>query len=427
MKPKKLLIEAMSVGGAGLAAGADGPITVPYALPGESVMALVDGERGTMQAILEASDARVSPFCPHFTQCGGCAIQHWRPEAYAAWKHGLVVQAMQANGIRADVAGLVDGHGSGRRRVTFHARFARDARRRMRASLGFMRHRSHDIIAIDACPLLDPGLAGALGAARALVEPLAALGKPVDVHMTATLDGMDVDLRGTGEMPEAVRQALMRLAGEHDLARLSQHGLLLIERRRPRLQIGPALVTPPAGAFLQATALGEATLARLVEDAINREALIADLFAGIGTFALRLASRASVHAYEMDQAALGAGEAGAHAAQGLREMRFIRRDLFRNPLMPHELKAYEALVLDPPRAGALEQMREIAAAQVPLVVSVSCNLATFARDAKVLIAAGYVCEGVTPVDQFRHSAHLELVGVFRKAAAARRRSRPLLG
>ncbi len=427
MKPQKLLIETMSAGGAGLAPTADGRVAVSYTLPGETVMAMVDGERGALQGVIKPSLARIAPFCPQFTICGGCAIQHWQAEDYEAWKHGLVVQALQANGIKAEVAALVDGHGTGRRRVTFHARFARDPHGRMRATLGFMRHRTHDIIAIEACPLLDAGLAGALSAARALVEPLAAVGKPVDVHVTATLDGMDIDLRGTGAVPEAVRQALMRIAQDHDLARLSQHGVLLIERRRPRLQIGPALVTPPAGAFLQATELGESVLAGLVTSAIKREAPVADLFAGIGTFALRIATRASVHAYEMDQAALAAGESGAHTTQGLRDMRFVHRDLFRNPLMPHELKAYEAVVIDPPRAGALEQMREIAAAQVPLVVSVSCNLATFARDAKILIAAGYVCEGVTPVDQFRHSAHIELVGVFRKAPAAKKRARPMLG
>ena len=427
MKPQKLMIEAMSAAGAGLAPTKDGRVAVSYSLPGEVVMAMVDGERGALQTIMKPSDARIAPFCPQFTICGGCAIQHWQVQDYMAWKHGLVVQAMQANGIEAPVAALVDGHGTGRRRVTFHARFARDSHNHMRTSVGFMRHRTHDIIAIDACPLLDAGLEGALRAARALVEPLAALGKPVDIHVTLTLDGMDVDLRGTGALPDSVCQALMRIAQVHDLARLSQHGVLLMERRRPRLQIGPALVTPPAGAFLQATALGEAVLAGLVTSALANQGLVADLFAGIGTFALRLATNARVHAYEMDKAALEAGENGAHMTQGLRDMRFIQRDLFRNPLLSGELKLYDALVLDPPRAGALEQMREIAAAHVPLVVSVSCNLATFARDAKILVAAGYVCEVVTPVDQFRHSAHIELVGVFRKALAPKRRARPMLG
>ncbi len=427
MKPQKLTIETMSAGGAGLARPSEGLIAVSYTLPGETVMAMVDGERGALQAIIKPSPERMAPFCPQFTLCGGCAIQHWQPEAYAAWKRVLVVQALQANGIEAPVAALVDGHGAGRRRAIFHARFERDKHGHAVPIVGFMRHRSHDIIAISDCPLLEPGLAGALKAGRALVEPLTSLGKPLDIHVTATLDGMDVDLRGTGVLSDTVRHALVRCAEAHDLARLSNHGVLLIERRRPRLQIGPALVTPPAGSFLQATALGEDVLAGLVSSAMQGQGLIADLFAGIGTFALRLAVRSPVHAYEMDQAALAAGEQGAHTTQGLREMRFIRRDLFRNPLLPAELKAYDAVVLDPPRAGALEQMREIAAAGVPLVVSVSCNLATFARDAKVLVAAGYVCEGVTPVDQFRHSAHVELVGLFRKQAGPKRRPRAMLG
>lgn len=427
MKPQKLMIEAMSAGGSGLARPSEGLIAVAYSLPGETVMAMVDGERGALQAIIKPSPARVTPFCPHFTLCGGCAIQHWQADAYGAWKRGLVVQALKANGLEAPVAALVDGHGAGRRRVIFHARFERDKHGHAVAIVGFMRHRSHDMIAIADCPLLESGLAGALKTARALVEPLATLGKPLDIHVTATLDGMDVDLRGTGVLSDAARHALVRCAETHDLARLSNHGVLLIERRRPRLQIGRALVTPPAGSFLQATVRGEEVLAGLVGDALQGQGLVADLFAGIGTFALRLASLSPVHAYEMDQPALAAGESGAHTTQGLREMRFIRRDLFRNPLLPAELKAYDAVVLDPPRAGALEQMREIAASNIPLVVSVSCNLATFARDAKVLVAAGYVCEGVTPVDQFRHSAHVELVGIFRKQAAPKRRPRPMLG
>jgi 23S rRNA (uracil1939-C5)-methyltransferase len=311
--------------------------------------------------------------------------------------------------------------------VTFHARFDRDALGRTETTVGFMRARSHEIVQLDDCPILSPTLATALPVARAVAQILSQLAKPLDIVVTASMEGLDVDFRGPGKLSFEIAQALVGLAGKLDLARLSNHGEVVIERRPPLIQMSKARVAPPPGGFLQATELGEATLARLVMEGIGKAKKVADLFAGSGTFTMRLAEQAEVHAVESDAAALAALERGAHHTQGLRTVTTERRDLFRRSLLPTELNRFDAVVMDPPRAGAEAQARDLAASSVGRVVSVSCNAQTFARDAKILIDGGYELRGVTPVDQFRHSAHVELVGSFERPATKTKRRSRLLG
>ena len=422
-----LTIERMGQKGEGLAKTERGLIAVPYALPGETILAEVDGERASLVEVTTASPDRIAPFCKHFTICGGCAVQTWNASAYQAWKRSLVVQALDHAKVKADVAPLIDAHGAGRRRVTFHARFDRDALGRTETVLGFMRARSHDMVQLDDCPILAPSLSNALPAARAVAQVLNQLAKPLDIVVTASLEGLDVDFRGPGKLAFEITQALISLAGKLDLARISNHGEILIERRAPLVQMGKARVAPPPGGFLQATELGEETLARLVMEGIGKARRVADLFAGSGTFTMRLAEQAEVYAVESDAAALAALERGAHYTQGLRTVATERRDLFRRPLLAAELNRFDAVVMDPPRAGAEAQAQDLATSKVPTVVSVSCNAQTFARDAKILINGGYELRKVTPVDQFRHSAHVELVGLFERAAVKTKRRTRLLG
>ena len=424
---QSLTIERMGQKGEGLARTDRGFIAVPYALPGETVLAEVDGERASLVEVTQASPERIAPFCKHFTFCGGCAVQTWNARAYQAWKRSLVVQALDHAKVKADVAPLIDAHGEGRRRVTFHARFDRDALGRTETVVGFMRARSHDIVQLDDCPILAPSLAQSVPVARAVAQVLSQLTKPLDIVVTATLEGLDVDFRGTGKLSFEISQALVSLAGKLDLARLSNHGEIVIERRAPLIQMGKARVAPPPGGFLQATELGEETLAQVVMQGIGKAKRVADLFAGSGTFTMRLAERAEVLAVESDGAALAALERGAHYTQGLRTVTTEKRDLFRRPLIPMELNRFDAVVMDPPRAGAEEQARDLATSHVPTIVSVSCNAQTFARDAKILIDGGYQLRGVTPVDQFRHSAHVELVGLFERPATKAKRRTRLLG
>jgi 23S rRNA (uracil1939-C5)-methyltransferase len=267
-------------------------------------------------------------------------------------------------------------------------------------------------VPIDRCPILDPALSGALEAAWALAEPLTKIGKPLDIQLTATRGGLDVDVRGSGPLPTAMIASLSRIAEQHRLARLTRHGELVLMRNAPEIAIGNAQVTLPPGSFLQATAAGEDSLAALVGEYAGKAKHIADLFCGVGPFALRLATKARVAAFDSDAAAVAALQKAASATPGLKPVKAEPRDLFRRPLMPPELREVDAVVFDPPRQGAQAVATQLAASKVPLVIAVSCNAATFARDARILVDGGYAIETVTPVDQFKYTPHVELVARF---------------
>ncbi|MDU0957616.1 MAG: methyltransferase, partial [Bradyrhizobium sp.] len=258
------------------------------------------------------------------------------------------------------------------------------------------------------CPILDPALDGALEAAWALAEALKPTGKPLDIQATATHNGLDIDVRGSGPLPPARVAALSRLAEQHRLARLTRHGELVLMRNAPTVTMGTAQVTLPPGSFLQATVQGEETLARLVLERTAKAKHVADLFCGVGPFALRLAARARVTAMDNDAGSIAALQKAA-GCPGLKPIKAEARDLFRRPLMPAELRDIDAVVFDPPRQGAQAQAKQLAASKVPVIVAVSCNVSTFARDMRLLIDGGYKLETVVPVDQFRHTPHVELV------------------
>ncbi|PPQ28103.1 RNA methyltransferase [Rhodoblastus sphagnicola] len=399
------------------------PVFVPFALPGEEVLAEVDGERGLLIEVLKPSPNRVAAPCPHFSTCGGCAVQTLSAAAYGEWKRGLVVDALRHAGVVADVAPLRAAWGDGRRRATFHARF--DARGR--AHVGFMEARSHTIFELDACPILAPDMAGALAAAREIAQALAGNEKPLDLVVTASRTGLDVDLRGCGKLDFHTEQALIAVAQQRDLARISNHGAVMIERRAPEVLCGRAVVTPPPGNFLQATAAGEEALTSVVVEAFSGAKKCADLFSGTGAFALRLAEKAEVFCAESDAAALNACLRAANTTPGLRNVTGEARDLFMRPVLPAELEKFDAVVFDPPRAGAEAQARDLARSSVPKIAAVSCNPQTFARDARLLVAGGYAVESVIPVDQFLYSPHVELIGIFAKVSARAKKKRRLLG
>jgi 23S rRNA (uracil1939-C5)-methyltransferase len=209
-------------------------------------------------------------------------------------------------------------------------------------------------------------------------------------------------------------QKLTQTADALDLARVSNHGEIVIERRPPRVAFGEAFARLPPGRFLQATEGGEAWLGEFAERALTGAKRVADLFCGAGAFALRLAHAREVFAVDADPAAIAAIARAAATTPGLHKLTANTRDLFRRPLRADELAAFDAVLIDPPRAGAIEQARALAASAVPLVVSISCNAATFARDARILIDGGFHIEAVTPLDQFRFSAHVEIATVFRR-------------
>jgi 23S rRNA (uracil1939-C5)-methyltransferase len=238
--------------------------------------------------------------------------------------------------------------------------------------------------------------------------------KPLDIQFTATRGGLDVDVRGSGPVAAAMTAKLSAIAQKHRLARLTRHGELVLMRNPPDLAIGTAQVTLPPGSFLQATTAGEEALAALVLDHRGRAKHVADLFCGVGPFALRLAAKSRVTAFDSDAGSVTALQKAATLTSGLKPVKAEARDLFRRPLVPQELRDYDTVVFDPPRQGAQAQATQLAASKVPAVIAVSCNVPTFARDAKILIDGGYRIEGVTPVDQFRHTPHVELVARFSK-------------
>jgi 23S rRNA (uracil1939-C5)-methyltransferase len=408
---ERLVIDHVGHRGDGVGFAGGESLFVPYTLAGETVEveSVADHpDRRSLMRIEHASPERIDPFCKYFGACGGCAIQHWQPEAYRAWKRQIVVDTLTHTGIECDVAALVDAHGAGRRRITVHARRGGDGELRT----GFAAANSHAIVAISECPILDPGLRGALDAARALAEALKPTAKPLDIQVTAASNGLDVDVRGSGPLSTALIASLSEIAQRHGLARLTRHGELVLMRNPPTIEIGAARVILPPGSFLQATLAGEEALAALVSGHCKRAKHIADLFCGVGPFALRLAAKARVSAFDSDAGAVAALSKAVTSVSGLKPVKAEARDLFRRPLMAQELRDYDTIVFDPPRQGALAQVKQLAASKIPVVIAVSCNVATFARDARILIDGGYKIEGVTPVDQFRHTPHVELVARF---------------
>ncbi|MGA9081725.1 MAG: RNA methyltransferase [Pseudolabrys sp.] len=408
---ERLNIVRLGHRGDGIADTSEGPVYVPYTLPGETVtVEPVAGhpDRRHLVHVDKASHERAEAFCKHFGACGGCAMQHWSLAEYHLWKRSLVVEALAQANVVAPVGDLIDAHGAGRRRAVLHARRGTHDI----LEVGFTAPRAHHIVAIDECPILASGLGGALRAAWAIADTLKPAGKPLDIQTTATDSGLDVDVRGSGALTAERLTALARVAEAHSLARLTRHGELVAQRTQPLLQIGRAQVPLPPGAFLQATAEGEATLARLVVEHVGKAKQVVDLFAGIGTFALRLAERARVGAADSDAAMIKALERAASTASGLKPLETQTRDLFRRPFMANELKAFDAAVFDPPRQGAEAQARELAKSTVPVVVAVSCDATTFARDTKILLGGGYTLATVVPVDQFRYSHHVEIIGKF---------------
>ena len=388
--------------------GVAGDRFVPLTLPGEVVEIEGEAERVLPSRIIGASPDRVVPPCPHFGTCGGCALQHWASAPYLAWKRDIVIATLAQHGLHPEVAPTIDAQGEGRRRVTFHARRGMGPR----LEVGFAAARSHAIIAIDACPLLAPTLHTALPAARLLARALEGVGKPIDIQVTATIQGLDVDLRGPGKLGEKDRLRLIEAANAASLARLTNHGDLVMQREPPAVLIDGIRVHLPPGAFLQATDAGEDILGRLVLEGVGKARSVADLFCGVGPFALRLARQAKVRAVDSDAGAVAALAQAVRMASGLKPIQAEVRDLFRRPLMVSDLKGLDAVVFDPPRAGAEVQARTLGKADVGRIVAVSCNAGSFARDACILIAAGWKLGTVTPIDQFKWSAHVELVATF---------------
>ncbi|NIZ09652.1 class I SAM-dependent RNA methyltransferase [Pseudooceanicola sp. HF7] len=398
------LIEKLGHHGDGIAAG---PVFAPMTLPGERVTGTLNGDRLENVKIVEPAPERVAAPCRHFRSCGGCSVQHAGDDYVAAWKRGIVETALRAQGIDAVFPPVLTSSPASRRRASLSAR-----RTKSGAIAGFHGRASGAIVEIPDCKLLHPDLMRALPVAQALAVTGAGRKAELSVQATLSEGGLDISVIGGKPLDEPLRLALTQTAQEQDIARLAWEGELIVTRQSPDQRFGRARVTPPPGAFLQATKEGEQALLDAVLEITKGAKTVADLFAGCGTFALPLSERAEVLAVEGDRAMTAALETGWRRAGGLHKLQARMRDLFRDPLRDDDLKGLDAVVIDPPRAGAEAQTRALADAGVPLIAAVSCNPVTFARDARVLLAAGYVMGPVQVVDQFRWSSHVELVAGF---------------
>ena len=404
-----MTITAIGHGGDGIAEGDGGRVFVPYTLPGETVEIDRAVERGTLMRVVTASADRVEPLCPNFQRCGTCSLEHMARPAYLAWKREQVVAAFAQRGIDAAVEAIVPIAPGSRRRAVFSA-----IRTTKGTVFGFHARHSDEVVAITECPVLAPAIVGKIPTFAVIANIALKRWKPVRVTVLSADNGFDVAMTGAGKPDRAMLERLGAFGTDLSLARVTIDGVEVFRNRQPEIAAGPAILFPTPGGFVQAAKAAEAALAEAVITHVGDAGPVADLFAGIGTFTFRLAATAPVTAVEGDAVLVGALEAAARKANHLKKVTARRRDLFTNPLSPPELDPFGAVVFDPPAAGAKAQAEMLAKSKVAKIVAVSCNPATLARDARILIDGGYRLMRVLPVDQFLFSAEIEAVATFER-------------
>ena len=373
-------------------------------LPGEIVR--LDG------GIETPSEARVKPPCRHFKSCGGCSLQHGSDAFVADWKTEVIRSGLAARGIETEIRPILTSPERSRSRATLHGK-----RTKKGTMIGFHAPASDVLVEVPDCQLLHPDLMSGMAAYEALTLFAASRKSEISLVVTHSEAGLDIDVRDGKTVEDQELFALAGLADAHDLARLTWDGENIATRRNPVQTFGPSQVSPPPGAFLQATKHGETTLSACVSEAVGSAKHVVDLFAGCGTFTLPAAQTAEVKAYEGEEALIKALDTSWRMTKGLKRIDAQTRDLFRRPLLPEELRKVDAVIIDPPRAGSEAQCIELAASAVPRIAAVSCNPVTFARDAMILKNGGYTLDWVQPVDQFRWSSHVEIAAQFTKRRA----------
>jgi 23S rRNA (uracil1939-C5)-methyltransferase len=426
-------IETLGARGDGIGQADGVPVYVPFTAPGDRVRARIEGKRGdgyaaTALDFIARAPERGAPVCRHFGLCGGCAWQHLNERTYADLKRKLLIAALERQGLRGEVEPARISPPQSRRRVRFAGLRAAKG-----AVVGLSVRGTHEIVDLRECPVALPAIAALLDPCRAAARSLDALSpgrKPVPFAVAIT--SSDTGLDATWTLPRAPgradRETLARFAETRDLARVSWRlpgddddapgsAEPVALRRKPTVTftLGGVAVEIPPDAFLQATAEGERAIQDIVAAAIAAapKGRVADLFAGCGTLSLPLARSRAVLALDGNAEAIAALDGAARRAV-LNTLKAERRDLARRPLAADELKGFAAAVFDPPQAGALAQARALAEAKLPVIVAVSCDPATLARDLKVLAEGGYALERVTPVDQFLWSSRIEAVAVMRR-------------
>jgi 23S rRNA (uracil1939-C5)-methyltransferase len=389
---------------------------VPFALPGEIVEAEPGDSRGEgilaeLLDVLAPSRHREKPPCVHFGVCGGCALQHWRFDVYTAWKVSLIERALKQRGVEVPAfeQPLVGTPGE-RRRVDFVLR-----RQGQRVLAGFHEKASPRVVDISMCVIARPTLTALLVPLREALVEILPDGASADAVANESDNGVDVLIRPHKRLELSIdrRQALVEFADKANLARLSWGDRAtaepIVTRRPPVLMLGGVSVELPPAAFLQATKRAEQTMRAAVTAWTGGAPKLADLFAGVGS--LTFGHPGKLAMFESDKPAIAAADSTSRKLGGNR-VTTERRDLFRNPLLEKDLNGFDAIVLDPPRAGAAAQIAELARSKVKKIVYGSCDPGSFARDARALQDGGYRLEKLMPIDQFLWSAHVELIALF---------------
>ncbi|NNK79173.1 MAG: class I SAM-dependent RNA methyltransferase [Litoreibacter sp.] len=400
-------IERINLKGEGVSA--DG-MTIPRTLPGEGIDVAEDG---SVRIITPAPD-RVAPPCRHFRSCGGCAMQHASDPFVAAWKTQMIRTGLAARGIDTEIREIHTSPPHSRRRATLHGR-----RTKKGVLVGFHSRASETLIEVPDCQLLHPEIMTGMPALKALTLFGASRKGEISLAVTCSEAGLDIDIRDAKPLEPQQLVELSVLAEKFNLARLCWDGEVIATRNPPIQTFGTAVVVPPPSAFLQATEHGQVTLQAAVAEVLGTARSVTDLFAGCGTFSLPAANTAEVWALEGDESLIHVLDQAWRKSTGLKKVNAEFRDLFRRPVLPQEFSGQDAVIIDPPRAGAQAQSIELAQSEVPMIAAVSCNPVTFARDAEILIKGGYRLDWVQPVDQFRWSTHVELAAQFTKAHIAR--------
>lgn len=397
--------------GDGVAIVDDQEIFVPFTLPDETVSGHI--ENGTCQnaRILAPVTDRVKPICRHFKTCGGCNMQHCSDGYLADWKAQQVKNTLNLNHIETEFRPIHVSPARSRRRAVFEAR-----RTKKSVEIGFHQRKSDLLVGVTECPLIDDKILVAFDAFKELVKIGCSRKSSIRIHVTTSQNGLDVDIENAKDITAEQIAIVAKISVDHKFARLSWNGETIALILPPAQQFGGTYVTPPPGAFLQATIKGENVLVAAATETLRDCKHVLDLFCGCGTFTLPLAKTADVHAVEAIEKMLEALHNGWRQANGLRQVTTAIRDLFYSPLLLDELKPYDGILIDPPRAGADQQVKILAKSNIPNISYISCNPATFARDAKTLIEGGYTLDWVQPVDQFRWSPHVELASQFTKSA-----------
>ena len=412
MSERTIEAEIVAIGGRGdgIAETDEGRFYVPYTVPGDRLSLTVRGGEVVDARRTADGKSRHAPVCGHFGTCGGCALQHVEDGAYSEWKRQRVAETLARRGLDIEVAPPVRIAPGTRRRVRLGARATAKG-----IVLGFKARRSHWLVDVTECPVAHPQIVALLTPLRSVLSDCLSSGAVAEVSVTVAEGGLDVAVDTSSALDLGMRERLADFAATEDLARLAWGGELVVQRGSPRMAFAGIAVHLPPDGFLQPTEEGAAALADIIVAALDPAARVADLFAGCGAFSLPLAIRGKrVRALDADNAQISALHAAAQNPSLGARLMAEARDLERRPLVGSELAALDGIVLDPPRAGAAAQIREIAAMAIPVVAYASCNPATFARDARTLVDGGYRLDSVTPIDQFVWSTEVELAAVFRR-------------